>query len=89
LAGLLDDAIDSGILLAVRPNPNICVIATMTDGHPGVFEHIQVPVGASPEQNIQENVFGCGLLIGPDNKLTTFFTLNGILLGEFFFEVSI
>jgi hypothetical protein len=27
-------------------------------------------------------------LIGPDNKLTIFFTLNGILLGKFFFKFS-
>jgi hypothetical protein len=82
LVGFLDDGINSGILLSVLPNK--CVIATMIDSRPGEYEHIQVPVGASPGQNVQENVFGCGILIGPDNKVTIFFTLNGIFLGEFF-----
>jgi hypothetical protein len=29
------------------------------------------------------NVIGCGILINPDDKLTIFFTLNGILAGQF------
>lgn len=29
------------------------------------------------------NIYGCGLLLDPDNQLAIFFTLNGILLGEF------
>jgi hypothetical protein len=41
-------------------------------------------MGARLEQNVQGSVFGCGLLMDPDNKLTIFFTLNGILLGKFF-----
>jgi hypothetical protein len=45
-------------------------------------------VQARPKQNVPGNVFGCGLLMDPDNKLTTFFTLNGILLGELFFEIA-
>jgi hypothetical protein len=28
------------------------------------------------------NVTGCGLLLNPENKLSIFFTLNGILLGK-------
>jgi hypothetical protein len=59
-------------------------IATLsTDGRQ--YEYTEVPVEARPvPPNVQRNVFGCGLLMDPDNKLTTFFTLNGILLGEFF-----
>jgi hypothetical protein len=46
-----------------------------------------MPMGVRPEpRNAQGNVFGSGLLMDPDNKLTIFFTLNGILLGEFFSE---
>jgi hypothetical protein len=82
LFGLLSDPIDCGILLSVLPNK--CVIITISNDLPGEYEHIQVPVGASPGQNVQDNVFGCGLLIDPDNKATIFFTLNGIFLGEFF-----
>jgi hypothetical protein len=29
------------------------------------------------------NVYGCGLLMDPTDKLAIFFTLNGILMGEF------
>jgi hypothetical protein len=29
------------------------------------------------------NVFGCGLVMDPENKLCIFFTLDGHLLGEF------
>jgi hypothetical protein len=32
---------------------------------------------------VQGNVFGGGILIDPDNKVAIFFTLNGILLGEY------
>jgi hypothetical protein len=28
------------------------------------------------------NVVGCGLLINPDDKLTIFFTFNGIMIGS-------
>jgi hypothetical protein len=34
--------------------------------------------------NVQGDVYGCGILMNPDNKLTTFYTLNGILLGKLF-----
>jgi hypothetical protein len=33
------------------------------------------------------NVFGCGLVLDPENKLWIFFTLNGQLLGELALEV--
>jgi hypothetical protein len=29
------------------------------------------------------NVYGCGLVIDPNDKLAVFFTLNGILMGNF------
>jgi hypothetical protein len=34
-----------------------------------------------PEWTCPGNVTGCGLLLNPENKLSIFFTLNGILLG--------
>jgi hypothetical protein len=57
-----------------------------TDYH-GLFGEIQfseLPLGARSES--KGNVYGCGLLMHPDNKVTIFFTLNGFLLGEFFLE---
>jgi hypothetical protein len=35
-----------------------------------------------PPPNFHGNVYGCGILMDPNNKLTTFWTLNGILLCE-------
>jgi hypothetical protein len=35
------------------------------------------------------NVFGCGLVLDPENKLAIFFTLNGQLLGEFCLDEGI
>jgi hypothetical protein len=34
-----------------------------------------------PEWNGQGDVIGCGILMSPANKVSIFFTLNGILLG--------
>jgi hypothetical protein len=34
-----------------------------------------------PERKETGNVAGCGILMGPDNNLTIFFTFNGILIG--------
>jgi hypothetical protein len=31
------------------------------------------------------NVYGCGLLVDPNNELAIFFTLNGILMGQFLY----
>jgi hypothetical protein len=36
-----------------------------------------------PEKKKYANVYGCGLVLDPENKLSIFFTLNGNLLGEF------
>jgi hypothetical protein len=36
-----------------------------------------------PEWNGPGDVFGCGLLMSPQNKLSIFFTENGILIGQF------
>jgi hypothetical protein len=30
------------------------------------------------------DVYGCGLVLSPDNKLAIFFTTNGILMGQLF-----
>jgi hypothetical protein len=33
------------------------------------------------------NVFGCGFVLDPENKLAVFFTLNGKLAGELVLDV--
>jgi hypothetical protein len=41
------------------------------------------PNGAiKPEWNGEGDVIGCGLVLNPQNKLSIFFTVNGILLGQ-------
>jgi hypothetical protein len=46
------------------------------------------PNGAiKPKWNGHGDVVGCGLLQSPDNKLAIFFTVNGLLLGQFFHVV--
>jgi hypothetical protein len=53
----------------------------------GKYELMELPVGVRHEPpNVQGNVYGAGILMDSNNKLTTFFTLNGFLLGEFFWR---
>jgi hypothetical protein len=44
------------------------------------FNFLEGVIG--PELKETGNVAGCGLLINSDDKLTIFFTLNGILIGS-------
>jgi hypothetical protein len=49
----------------------------------GEYHRFELPEGAiRPKINQFGNVFGCGLVLDPDNKLAIFFTLNGQLLGK-------
>jgi hypothetical protein len=81
--------VDFGVSLAQPAN----TYATRSINGQGRFINYQLselPVGARSEApNVQGHVYGCGILIDPDNKLTAFSTLNGILLGEFYLEVSV
>jgi hypothetical protein len=50
-------------------------------GHAHPFEY---PEGViRPERKETGNVIGCGILMNTDDKLTIFFTVNGILVGQF------
>jgi hypothetical protein len=82
LVGLLHGGFNFGISSGPA---NRYVIATFaTEGRFRDCRFHEVPVEARPKPPNIGNVFGCGILMDPDNKLTTFFTLNSILLGEFF-----
>jgi hypothetical protein len=39
-------------------------------------------ISLEPKEN-EANVYGCGLVMDPNDKLAIFFTLNGILMGQF------
>jgi hypothetical protein len=50
----------------------------------GASHIFELPEGAiRPRIKENGNVFGCGIVLDPEDKLTIFFTLNGQLLGEF------
>jgi hypothetical protein len=50
----------------------------------GEDHRFQLPEGATrPQKKKHENVYGCGLVLHPENYLAIFFTLNGQLMGEF------
>jgi hypothetical protein len=54
----------------------------------GASLYFELPEGAvQPIWKRNGNVFGCGLVLDPDNKLEIFFTLNGKLLGKLMLEI--
>jgi hypothetical protein len=51
----------------------------------GRLHNFKWPTGANkPKWNGKGNVVGCGILMSPANKVSIFFTLNGILMGLLF-----
>jgi hypothetical protein len=49
----------------------------------GEYHPFELPEGAiRPKMKKNGNVYGCGIVLDPNNKLAIFFTLNGQLLGE-------
>jgi hypothetical protein len=90
VVGILHSGMISGVCVGFgiggEFNRNSYSIATVSNiGRFLGYQFIELPTGARPEpSNFQGDVFGCGVLMHPDNKVTTFFTLNGILLGELF-----
>jgi hypothetical protein len=53
----------------------------------GDYHRFELPEGAVRPSWKHINVFGCGLVLDPDNNLAIFFTLNGKLLGEFMLKI--
>jgi hypothetical protein len=54
-------------------------------GAPHLFE---LPEGAiRPEMKQFGNVFGCGLVLDPDNNLAIIFTMNGQVCGELLLKI--
>jgi hypothetical protein len=57
----------------------------------GEHHRFQLPDGAIQPKLMKENgtnVYGCGLVIDPNDKLAIFFTLNGILMGLLLFFIG-
>jgi hypothetical protein len=56
----------------------------------GEHHRLQLPEGVvRPKWKCNGNVFGCGLVLDPKDKLAIFFTLNGKLLGELVYTFPI
>jgi hypothetical protein len=83
VVGLLEDDNTFGIFFIWSPN-RYAIETTPANGRFRGLSFSKAPVEARQEPNVQGNVFGCGILMDPDNKLTTFFTLNGVLLSKIF-----
>jgi hypothetical protein len=66
-------------MLIVGPPPHCsgCWLA-------GEHNFFELPEGSVPPiwNRYSVNVFGCGLVLDPEDKLSIFFTLNGKLLGK-------
>jgi hypothetical protein len=54
----------------------------------GECYYFELPEGAiQPRLKCGMNVYGCGLVLDPEDQLSIFFTLNGKLKGELVLEV--
>jgi hypothetical protein len=83
--GLSSGNIPNGTLIGVCPNSYAISFCFNTACYlTGELHRFQLPEGAiRPEIKENRNVYGCGLVLDPENNLTIFFTVNGKLLGEF------
>jgi hypothetical protein len=83
LLGLSSGNIPDGSVVGNFPNSyaipcgyNFCWLSQQT-------HYFDLPNGAiKPKWNGRGDVMGCGLLMNPENKLSIFFTGNGILMGQ-------
>jgi hypothetical protein len=69
--------------------PNICVLSLPISKDYCFYyisgeDHLILPEGAK-KYDSSRNVYGCGLVLDPENKLAIFFTSNGMLIGSFFY----
>jgi hypothetical protein len=87
VVGLLYGRVNFGISLDEHANTyrTYRITNISTNERSGNYKLMELPVGVRHgPTNVQGNVYGCGILMHPDNKLTTFFTLNGVFLGGFY-----
>jgi hypothetical protein len=89
ILGLSDGAIPEPGYLWLAEYPNAYAIPTVTRHSfygcwlAGETHHFQLPEGAiRPRKKEYGNVYGCGIVLDPEDKLWLFFTLNGTLMGE-------
>jgi hypothetical protein len=63
-------------------SPNSCSFSHYCNSYnlSGVEHRFKGPTLAQWERN--EDVFGCGILLWPDDSMSMFCTLNGILIGQ-------
>jgi hypothetical protein len=87
MVGLSDGEIPRGRWIGLSPN-SYAIYIEIPDGNfyhfrlAGHTHRFEYPEGViRPELKDTGNVAGCGILVNSDDKLTIFFTLNGLLAG--------
>jgi hypothetical protein len=93
IVGISDSAIPGNSLIGEYSNSYAIHIV----GHPcygcrlaGERHRFELPVGAiRPKIKHYGNVYGCGLVLDPEDKLWIFFTFNGQLFCEFLLVLRI
>jgi hypothetical protein len=81
--GLSDGTIPNDTHLADHPNTFAISYGRYNCRLHGISHDFEWPLDSiKPEWNGPGDVSGCGLVLSPTNKLTIFFTLNGILMGS-------
>jgi hypothetical protein len=88
--GLSDSAIQIRDKLWIGDYPNSYAIPTDQYSQcwlAGEPHQIEWPKGAIRPARDIINVYGCGLVLDPEEKLWIFFTFNGQLMGELVLEI--
>jgi hypothetical protein len=87
LVGLSDGEIPRGRWIGFSPN-SYAIYIDIPDGNfyqihlAGQRHDFEFPEGViRPVLKERGNVYGCGILMNPDDKLAIFFTVNGNLIG--------
>jgi hypothetical protein len=83
LVGLSSGNIPDGSIVGLLPKSyaipygyDFCWLSQQT-------HHFDWPNSAiKPKWNGRDGVIGCGLVLNPANKLSIFYTVNGILMGQ-------
>jgi hypothetical protein len=83
-AGLSNGRIAEGSLVGFAPNSYAIQRSSDFCLHSGEQLRYEWTAGmVKPKWKGNNDVIGCGILLSPANKFDIFFTLNGILMGQF------
>jgi hypothetical protein len=88
IVGLSDVPDDDDLWIGYDPNSYAILVYDYADYEcrlSGEEHHFELPEGGIQpiRKRNRNNVFGCGLVVDPEDKLAIFFTLNGKIMSEF------